>query len=139
MDTDFKALIQTQKLTPTFCVEVILNDFVKKSLEDYSIGEGYILKYQEHITEKDLDLAWEEFQPRYRLQKLLFFSAELTRHEKIVLLENKYKTILDKMTYEVRHSEMRKMIRKMRPEAWSVLLQEKAYMPYYMDPYFIRQ
>lgn len=137
MQTDYRTLIQTTRLTPQFCIEVILNDFVKKSPEDSSIGEGYIIKYQKHITEEDLDLAWIAYQKRSKHQRLAFFAEELSRSEKIVLLENKYKTILDKMTYEKRHAAMRKMIRKMRPDAWIVLLQEKVYLPYESDPYFL--
>jgi hypothetical protein len=129
MEIEYRTLIQTTKLTPQFCIEVILNDFVKKRPEDSSIGEEYIIKYQTHITEEDLDLAWMDYQTRNRHQKLAFFAEELTRAEKIVLLENKYKTIFNKMTFETRHAAMRKMIRKMRPDAWMVILQEKVYLP----------
>lgn len=137
MDTDYRTLIRTERLTAKFCTEVILNDLVKKSPEDSSIGEGYILKYQEHLTEEDLNVAWSDYQTRNKEQRLMFFAKELTRPEKIVLLENKYKTILDRMTYEERNAAMRKMIRKMGPDAWSVMLQEKVFPLYKSVPYFI--
>jgi hypothetical protein len=137
MDTDFRKLIQTERLTAKFCMEVILNDLVKKSPEDSCIGEGYILKYQEHITEEDLDAAWSEYQTRNKKERLIFFAEELTRPEKIVLLQNKYKTIFARMTYEGRNAVMRKMIRQMGPDAWSVMLQEKVFPPYKSVPYLI--
>ena len=124
---DYKNLIQTKRLTPEFCMEVILNDFIPKSDEDSSIGEGFILKFQPHITEKDLDIAYLNFQTRNKKWNVVRLSMDLTRQEKIVLLERKYKTILDRLMYESRNRRLRKMIRKMRDADWLELLQDKVH------------
>jgi hypothetical protein len=57
-------------------------------------------------------------------QKMM--ATQLTRDEKIIVLEQKYKHILDKMDFESRNIHLRKMIRRMKLNDWFVLLQEKA-------------
>jgi hypothetical protein len=123
----YRQLIQTERLTPQFCMEVILNDAVAKSEDDSCIGEGYILKYQSHITERELDIAYQNFQIRNKKWHVVRLAMELTREEKILLLERKHKRMLDRLMYESRHARLRKMIRKMREADWIELLQDKIY------------
>ena len=119
----YKQLIQTQKLTPKFCVEVILNDFIPKTFEDTNITEAFILKYQPHITEQELERCWLEYDNNlYRNATMAKF---LNRCEKIILLEFKYNTILEKMDFETKQMTLRTMIRRMRIHDWFLLLQEK--------------
>ena len=121
----YKKLIQTERLSPQFCMEVILNESVVKCAEDALIGEGFILKYQTHMTEHELDVAYDNFQTRNKKWNLVRLAMNLTREEKIVLLERKHRTILDRLMYEGRHRKLRKMIRKMRESDWIMLLEER--------------
>ena len=57
---------------------------------------------------------------------MIIMAKELTRDEKIMVLETKYKQILDKMDFESRNTILRKMIRRMKLNDWFNLLQEKA-------------
>lgn len=119
----YKELIQTQYLTPKFCVEVILNDFIPKTEDDMNISELYILKYQTHITEEELERCWVEY--NNNLYRDATMAKYLNREEKIVLLEYHYKPILDKMNFETKQTTLRAMIRRMRIHDWFLLLQEK--------------
>ena len=123
----YRQLIQTARLTPRFCMEVILNDAIAKSDDDSTIGEGYILKYQTHITERELDIAYHDFQIRNKKWHVVRLAMDLTREEKILLLERKHKRMLDRLLYESRNARLRKMIRKMREADWIELLQDKIY------------
>ena len=50
-----RTLLTTQKLTPEFCVKYILNDEEHgMCVEDSYLFDEDILKFQEHITQKDL-------------------------------------------------------------------------------------
>jgi len=118
----YKHLIQTQRLTPKFCVEVILNDFIPKTFEDTNITEAFILKYQQHISEDDLERCWLDYDNYYRNATIAKY---LSRFEKIVLLEFKYQTMLEKMDFETKQTTLRTMIRRMRIHDWFLLLQEK--------------
>ena len=122
MSMSYKQLLQTQKLTPKFCVEVILNDFIPKTEEDVTINESLILKYQTHITEEDLERCWVDYDNLYRSATI---AKNLNRYEKIILLEMKYKSILEKMNFETKQITLRTMIRRMRIHDWFLLLQEK--------------
>ena len=54
-------LLRTQKLTPEFCVKYILNSEEHgMCVEDSYICDSDILLYQEHITRKELDEAYEK-------------------------------------------------------------------------------
>lgn len=99
--------IQTERLTPRFCIEV---------LEDSFIDEDFILQYQLHITKKELDVAY-----------IKYHASTLTRQEKIVLLEIKYKTILENKGFEQKNHILRQMIRRMRTSHWQELLEEVIY------------
>ena len=123
---NFKRLIQTQKLTPEFCAQVVLNDFVPKSEEDQQIGEKYILKYQPHISEQELETALQLFHNSNTPVVSMYIAISLTRDEKIALLEKKYGRELQKMGFEKRNTTMRRMIRKMTSNDWFMILQEKA-------------
>lgn len=115
---DFSTLIRSERLTPRYCIELLFNDSIPINEDDLWKGESYILKYQTHITRKQLDIAYTEF-----------LAKNLTRPEKIVLLEMKYKTILEKMSYEPRHHTLRQMIRRMRYLDWVDLLQGELCSP----------
>jgi hypothetical protein len=53
-------LVNTQKLTPEFCVKYILNeDYMDCEEEKYLLTDGYVLSRQRHITQKDLDKAYD--------------------------------------------------------------------------------
>lgn len=62
----------------------------------------------------------------HRNRNMIIMAKELTRDEKIMVLETKYKPILDKMDFESRNTILRKMIRRMKLNDWFNLLQEKA-------------
>ena len=52
---DEKILLATQTLTPEFCVKYILNlDIEGGGEESYTFDVCYILGFQKHITEKEL-------------------------------------------------------------------------------------
>jgi len=102
--------IKTERLTPRFCIEVVLE------LDDSTIDEDFILQYQLHITKKELNAAY-----------IKHHATTLTRQEKIVLLENKYKTILENKGFEQRNHILRQMIRRMRTSHWLELLEEFIY------------
>ena len=52
---DGKILLATQKLTPEFCVKYILDlDIEGGGEESYIFDVCYILGFQKHITEKEL-------------------------------------------------------------------------------------
>ncbi len=52
---DEKILLATQKLTPKFCVKYILDlDIEGGGEESYIFDICYILRFQKHITEKEL-------------------------------------------------------------------------------------
>ena len=52
---DKKILLATQKLTPEFCVNYILDlDIESGGEESYIFDICYILEFQKHITEKEL-------------------------------------------------------------------------------------
>jgi len=52
---DEKILLATQKLTPEFCIKYILNlDIESGGEESYIFDICYILNFQKHITEKEL-------------------------------------------------------------------------------------
>jgi hypothetical protein len=56
-----RTLLTTQKLTPEFCVKYILNyEEHGMCVEDSYICDSDILLYQEHITQKELDEAYEK-------------------------------------------------------------------------------
>ena len=104
-------------------MEVILNDFIPKTEEDMNISELFILKYQPHITEEELERCWVEY--NNNLYRNATMAKYLNREEKIVLLEYHYKPILDKMNFETKQTTLRTMIRRMRIHDWFLLLQEK--------------
>ena len=55
MSLSFAIILQTQHVTPEFCVKFILNDdFYEGVEESYLYTVDYVLKKQPHITEKDL-------------------------------------------------------------------------------------
>ena len=50
-----KIILATQKLTPTFCVKYILDLDIDNGSEDsYIYDIDYILYFQDHFTQKDL-------------------------------------------------------------------------------------
>ena len=50
-------ILETQKLTPEFCVEYILNNNYSLTDSDLYITDLDIIKYQKHINENDLKNA----------------------------------------------------------------------------------
>ena len=51
----------TQKLTPTFCVKYILNeDYSDCTEEEFKLNFWYVLGKQPHITQQELDNAYDE-------------------------------------------------------------------------------
>ena len=53
---DEKILLATQKLTPEFCVKYILDlDIESGGEESYIFDICYILEFQKHITEQELN------------------------------------------------------------------------------------
>ena len=54
-NVSLKVLLQTQKLTPEFCVKYILSDEYSLSDSDTFITNEYVLYYQPHITQEDLN------------------------------------------------------------------------------------
>ena len=122
----YRTLLQQQKLSAKFCVRVILNDYVPKCLSDRDIGDSFILKHQRHLTEEDLDQAWIEFRKETKYSLAVKVAKDLTREEKIGLLELRYKPILSKMTFEDRNMELRRLIRRMSVTDWYMFLQQQA-------------
>jgi hypothetical protein len=57
MNVSLKVLLQTQKLTPDFCVKYILSDDYSFTDSDSFITDSYVLYYQPHITQEDLNQA----------------------------------------------------------------------------------
>lgn len=55
-----KILVNTQKLTPEFCVKYILNEnYMDCEEEKYLLTDGYVLECQHHITQKQLNEAYD--------------------------------------------------------------------------------
>ena len=55
-------LVNTQQLTPDFCVKYILNeDFMDCNEEVYRLDIWYVLSAQPHITKKELDEAFDKY------------------------------------------------------------------------------
>ena len=58
-ELDCKIVLRTQKLTADFCVRYILNIDLESGDEDsYLLDGDYILKYQKHLTMKELEDAY---------------------------------------------------------------------------------
>lgn len=102
-------------------------DLIIPSKVDLFIGEAFFLKYEPHITDEMLDEAWLEYQSinKKTITPYTYIASSLlTRQEKIILLENKFKIILREMKFEARNQVVRKTIR--------IILQEK---PFYHSVY----
>ena len=57
-----KILVNTQKLTPEFCIKYILNEeYMSCEEEKYLLTYGYVLSCQPHITRKQLEDAEDAF------------------------------------------------------------------------------
>ena len=55
-------IVKTQTLTPDFCVRYILNeDYMDCCEEVYRLDFWYVLQKQRHITEKELDDAFDNY------------------------------------------------------------------------------
>tara|TARA_B110000093_G_scaffold80613_1_gene87452 strand:- start:261 stop:584 length:324 start_codon:yes stop_codon:yes gene_type:complete len=57
---NLKSLLKTQKLTAEFCIKYILNDeYAYTDSEEYITTKEVVI-YQKHLTNDDLDKAYEE-------------------------------------------------------------------------------
>jgi hypothetical protein len=57
-----KILVNTQKLTPEFCIKYILNEeYMSCEEEKYLLTYSYVLSRQPHITRKQLEDAEDAF------------------------------------------------------------------------------
>ena len=57
-----KILVNTQKLTPEFCIKYILNEeYMSCEEEKYLLTYGYVLYCQPHITRQQLEDAEDAF------------------------------------------------------------------------------
>ena len=57
-----KILVNTQKLTPEFCIKYILNEeYMSCEEERYLLTYSYVLSRQPHITRKQLEDAEDAF------------------------------------------------------------------------------
>ena len=57
-----KILVNTQKLTPEFCIKYILNEeYMSCEEEKYLLTYSYVLYCQPHITRKQLEDAEDAF------------------------------------------------------------------------------
>ena len=57
-----KILVNTQKLTPEFCIKYILNEeYMSCEEERYLLTYSYVLSRQPHITRKELEDAEDAF------------------------------------------------------------------------------
>ena len=57
-----KILVNTQKLTPEFCIKYILNEeYMSCEEEKYLLTYSYVLSRQPHITRKELEDAEDAF------------------------------------------------------------------------------
>ena len=54
-------LVNTQILTPAFCVKYILNEkYMDCGEEEYRLTFWYVLSKQPHITEKELSIEYDK-------------------------------------------------------------------------------
>ena len=54
-------IVNTQKLTPMFCVKYILNEDYSDCIEEeFKLNFWYVLSKQRHITPEELDDAYDE-------------------------------------------------------------------------------
>jgi hypothetical protein len=55
-------IVKTQTLTPDFCVRYILNEYYMDCCEEvYRLNFWYVLQKQLHISEKELDDAFDKY------------------------------------------------------------------------------
>ena len=66
-----KILVNTQKLTPEFCIKYILNeDYMSCEEEKYLLTYSYVLYCQRHITRQQLEDAEDAFDKEQQQEAL---------------------------------------------------------------------
>jgi len=64
---EIKIILHTQKLNADFCAKYVLDPYYCTCTEDeYLIDFGYVLYHQKHITEEELDIALEKYEPYHK-------------------------------------------------------------------------
>ena len=62
-----KMILTTQTLTADFCAKYVLDEYYATCMEDvYLIDFGYVLYHQPHITQEELEEAYERFEPGHK-------------------------------------------------------------------------